>query len=67
MEQFFLLEEINAVHDEDWTLYIRHSVWWEMKVEAGVYILQMTHILFPGRADHSSKIFAIEGNPTPSN
>ena len=30
----------------------------------GVYILQMTRILFPGRADAAAKIFAIEGNPT---
>ena len=36
-------------------------------VTAGVYILQMTRILFPGRADPAAKIFAIEGNPTPPN
>ena len=30
-----------------------------------VYILQMTHILFPGRTDPAPKIFANEGNPTP--
>ena len=35
--------------------------------DAGVYILQMTRILFPGRADPAAKIFAIEGNPTPPN
>ena len=33
----------------------------------GVYILQMTRILFPGRMVHAPKIFAIEGNPTPPN
>ena len=33
----------------------------------GVYILQMTRILFPGRPDHAPKIFAIEGSPTPPN
>ena len=33
-------------------------------MEAGVYILQITRILFPGRTDHVRKIFAIEGNPT---
>ena len=36
-------------------------------VLAGVYILQMTRILFPGRTDPAPKIFAIEGNPTPPN
>ena len=35
--------------------------------KAGVYILQMTRILFPGRTDPAPKIFAIEGNPTPPN
>ena len=30
----------------------------------GIYILQMTCILFPGRIDPVTKIFAIEGNPT---
>ena len=34
-------------------------------VKTGVYILQMTRILFPVRTDHTPKIFAIEGNPTP--
>ena len=34
---------------------------------SGVYILQMTRILFPGRTDPAPKIFAIEGNPTPPN
>ena len=33
----------------------------------GVYILQMTRILFPGRTEPVPKIFAIEGNPTPPN
>ena len=33
----------------------------------GVYILQMTRILFPGRTDPAPKIFAIEGNLTPPN
>ena len=35
--------------------------------ETGVYILQMTRILFPGRTDPAPEIFAIEGNPTPPN
>ena len=30
--------------------------------DVGVYILQMTRILFPGRTDPAPKIFAIEGN-----
>ena len=34
---------------------------------AGVYILQMTRILFSGRTDPAPKIFAFEGNPTPPN
>ena len=34
-------------------------------IHAGVYILQMTRILFPGWADPAAKIFAIEGNLTP--
>ena len=38
-----------------------------LEIIAGVYILQMTLILFPGRTDHAPKIFAIEGNPTPPN
>ena len=38
-----------------------------MLIFPGVYILQMTHILFPGRADPAAKIFAIEGNPPPPN
>ena len=33
----------------------------------GVYILQMTRVLFPGRTDPAPKIFAIEGNLTPPN
>ena len=35
--------------------------------DVGVYILQMTRILFPGRTDPAPKIFTIEGNPTPPN
>ena len=35
--------------------------------DVGVYILQMTRILFPGRTDHAPKIFAIEGNPARPN
>ena len=34
-------------------------------VQPGVYILQMTHILFPGRADPAAKIFAIEETQPP--
>ena len=34
---------------------------------AGVYILQMTSILFPGQPDHAPKMFAIQGSPTPPN
>ena len=33
----------------------------------GVYILQMTCILFPRRTDPAPKILAIEGNQTPPN
>ena len=36
-----------------------------VEVMTGVYILQMTHILFPWRTDPAPKIIAIEGNPTP--
>ena len=32
---------------------------------SGVYILQMTRILFPELTEPAPKIFAIEGNPTP--
>ena len=32
---------------------------------SGVYILEMSRILIPGRMDPALKIFAIEGNLTP--
>ena len=36
-----------------------------LEVGPGVYILQMTRILFPGWTDPAPKIFAIEGNLAP--
>ena len=45
---------------------VKYNPFWYTRA-SGVYILQMTYILFPGRTGPAPKIFAIEGNPTSPN
>ena len=57
----FSLEKIKASWVYNWVGFYYDDI------KAGVYILQMIRILFPGRTDPALKIFAIEGNLTPPN